>query len=131
MAVSPEGIIRYWPSITHEGSSAEINTDLQGQECDSFTDINPLGCVLATTTATIIMVQPQMNKGRYNIVCRPFKLSQGWLKGIGRLIPSLLFGSMQSCQVLETVIITIFQYYKNIVKNYFNIILTCTFYFRN
>ncbi|KAK6635816.1 hypothetical protein RUM44_001070 [Polyplax serrata] len=112
MAVSPEGIIRYWPSITHEGSSAEINTDLQGQECDSFTDINPLGCVLATTTATIIMVQPQMNKGRYNIVCRPFKLSQGWLKGIGRLIPSLLFGSMQSCQVLETKLVKI-----TVVKN--------------
>lgn len=76
---------------------------MQGQECDSLTDINPIGCVLATTTATVILVQPQMSSGRFSILFRPFKLSQGWLKGIGRLIPSLLFGSMQSCHIMETV----------------------------
>lgn len=59
--------------------------------------------MLATTTATVILVQPQMSGGRYSIACRPFKLSQSWLKGIGRLIPSLLFGSMQSCHIMETV----------------------------
>ncbi|MCL4143574.1 UNVERIFIED_CONTAM: hypothetical protein GTU68_053297 [Idotea baltica] len=29
IAVSPEGFVRYWPNITHEGSYYEISTDLQ------------------------------------------------------------------------------------------------------
>ncbi|KAG8228600.1 hypothetical protein J437_LFUL009305 [Ladona fulva] len=29
VAVTPEGIVRYWPSITHEGTSVEDNADLQ------------------------------------------------------------------------------------------------------
>lgn len=103
IAVSPEGIIRYWPNIGHEGSSVEVNADLQGQECDSLTDISPIGCILATTTATVVLVQPQMNSGRHSVVCRPLKLPQGWLGGISRLIPSIIFGSMQSSHILETV----------------------------
>lgn len=120
--MSPEGIIRYWPSITHEGSSVEVNADLQGQECDSLTNLNPIGCVLATTTATVILVQPQIKGGHYSIVCRPFKLSQGWLKGIGRLIPSLIFGS-QSSHVMETVSINVIYVLFPFFFNIFNIVL--------
>ena len=31
LAVSPEGVVRYWPSIVHEGSSTETSTELGGQ----------------------------------------------------------------------------------------------------
>ncbi|KAL0269100.1 UNVERIFIED_CONTAM: hypothetical protein PYX00_006935 [Menopon gallinae] len=107
IAVSPEGLIRYWPSITHEGSSIEMNADLQGQECDSLTDISPLGCILATTTATVVLVQPQMTGGRHSIACRPLKLPHGWLGGISKLIPSLIFGSLQSSHIMETKLVKV------------------------
>ena len=31
LAVSPEGVVRYWPSIAQEGTSTEISTELGGQ----------------------------------------------------------------------------------------------------
>lgn len=38
IAVSPEGLVRYWPSIAHEGSYLETSAELHGQECFSLTD---------------------------------------------------------------------------------------------
>lgn len=35
IAVSPEGIVRYWPNIAYEGSSTEISAELRGDECAS------------------------------------------------------------------------------------------------
>lgn len=103
IAVSPEGTLRYWPSIAHEGTSVEDNADLQGQECDSLTDIAPVGCILATTTSTIVLVQPQITGGRHSIACRTLKAPQGWLGGIGRRMSSLIFGGLPTSQVMETV----------------------------
>lgn len=103
IAVSPEGTVRYWPSIAHEGTSVEDSADLQGQECDSLTDIAPLGCILATTTSTIVLVQPQITGGRHSVACRMLKTPQGWLGGIGRRMSSLIFGGLPTSQVMETV----------------------------
>ncbi|CAL4189009.1 unnamed protein product, partial [Meganyctiphanes norvegica] len=59
IAVSPEGFVRYWPSIAHEGSYHEISTELQGQECESLIFLGAsLGCLLATTTSTTLLIQP-------------------------------------------------------------------------
>lgn len=33
VAVSPEGIVRYWANIAYEGSSMEISAELRGEEC--------------------------------------------------------------------------------------------------
>lgn len=33
IAVSPEGVVRYWPNIAYEGSSTEISAELRGDEC--------------------------------------------------------------------------------------------------
>lgn len=60
IAVSPEGTVRFWPSVAHEGTSVENSTDLQGQECDSLTSIASLGCILATTTSTVVHLQPEV-----------------------------------------------------------------------
>ena len=106
IAVSPEGTVRYWPSIAHEGTSVEDNADLQGQECDSLTNIAPIGCVLATTTSTILLVQPHITGGRHSIVCHTLKTPQGWLGGIGRRVSSLIFGGLPTAQVMETVSMT-------------------------
>ncbi len=56
IAVSPEGIVRYWPSLAHESSWVEVSAELQGQECCSLTDVHPVGSVLATTTSTVGLV---------------------------------------------------------------------------
>ncbi|XP_069672597.1 nuclear pore complex protein Nup133 isoform X3 [Periplaneta americana] len=107
IAVSPEGTVRYWPSIAHEGTSVEDNADLQGQECDSLTNIAPIGCILATTTSTIVLVQPQITGGRHSISCRTLKTPQGWLGGIGRRMSSLIFGGLPTSQVMETKLVKV------------------------
>ena len=33
LAASPEGAVRYWPSVWHEGVFVEISTELRGEEC--------------------------------------------------------------------------------------------------
>lgn len=103
IAASPEGLVRYWPSIAHEGSSVEVNADLQGQECDSLTDLGPLGVILATTTASVVLLSPQTSGGRPSLTVKPLRPPQGWLGGITRLIPSLIFGSLQASHGMETV----------------------------
>ncbi|KAJ9592509.1 hypothetical protein L9F63_015826, partial [Diploptera punctata] len=107
IAVSPEGTVRYWPSIAHEGTSVEDNADLQGQECDSLTNIAPIGCILATTTSTILLLQPQIIAGRHSIACHTLKTPQGWLGGIGRRVSSLIFGGLPTAQVTETKLVKV------------------------
>ena len=48
--------MRYWPSIAQEGSSTEISAELNGQECCSLTEVPGVGCLLATTTATLLLI---------------------------------------------------------------------------
>ena len=94
IAVSPEGLIRYWPSIAHAGSSYEINSDLQGQECYSLCNVQPLGSILSTTTSTIVLIYHGSSTGQHAIGCRILKPPQGLLGGIGRRVSSLLWGGM-------------------------------------
>ncbi|KAK9884080.1 hypothetical protein WA026_005018 [Henosepilachna vigintioctopunctata] len=102
LAVSPEGLIRYWPAVSHEDDSIEQTIDLQGQECDSLTDIEGLGCILATTTCSIVLVQPQVVGGRHILTCHPLKTPSGWLGGISKRMSSLIFGPISSEQSAET-----------------------------
>lgn len=37
MAVSPEGMVRYWPSLIHGSSSIDMDADLIGSQCHSLT----------------------------------------------------------------------------------------------
>ncbi|XP_008544817.1 nuclear pore complex protein Nup133 [Microplitis demolitor] len=102
MAVSPEGIVRYWPSIAHEESSIEISAELAGQEVDCLTHIPGHGCILATTTCTVALLQPLFTAGRNNITCRVLRTSPGWLGGIGRRMSSLIFGTIPQSPMTET-----------------------------
>ena len=36
VAASPEGALRYWPNVVHQGSLAEVRADLGGDECTSL-----------------------------------------------------------------------------------------------
>ena len=91
LAVSPEGVVRYWPSIAQEGTSTEISADLAGQECFNLIDINPVGSLLSTTTASLVLITPHPQQG---VSCRRLAAPSGLLGGIGRRMSSLLWGSM-------------------------------------
>lgn len=97
-------MIRYWPSILHPGASVEQSADLQGQECYSLNNIAPSGCILSTTTSSIVLVEPLIQGGRHTLSCRPLRPPHGWLGGIGRRVSSLIFGSLPTAQLTEMVI---------------------------
>ncbi|CAB3374512.1 Hypothetical predicted protein [Cloeon dipterum] len=102
IAVTPEGAVRYWASVAHEGSWIEENADLLGQECESLSGITAVGCVLATTTSTLCLLSPVTINGRQSIACRTLRSSQGWLGGISRRMSSIIWGSMPAAQTSET-----------------------------
>lgn len=73
LAVSPEGVVRYWPSIAQEGTSSEISAELSGQECFKVTDIHPVGSLLSTTTATLVLI----HHTQHGIACRRLAAPSG------------------------------------------------------
>ncbi|XP_050469604.1 nuclear pore complex protein Nup133 [Bombus huntii] len=107
MAVSPEGIVRFWVSVAHEGSSVETSAELAGQEVDCLTYIPGHGCILATTTCTVALLQPQFVGGKNSINCQVLRTSQGWLGGIGRRMTSLIFGAIPQSPVTETKLVKV------------------------
>ncbi|KAH7942252.1 hypothetical protein HPB49_022305 [Dermacentor silvarum] len=96
LAVAPAGILRYWPNIAHEGSSTDALADLQGEECYSLTNTQPIGCILATTTSSLMLVTPSVVDGQTALLIKPLKAPQGLLAGIGRRVSSFIFGAMPS-----------------------------------
>ena len=82
--------------LAHSGSSYEVNSDLQGQECYSLCDIQPLGSILTTTTSTVVLVYHGENGGHHGIACRTLKPPQGLLGGIGRRVSSFIWGGTPS-----------------------------------
>jgi nuclear pore complex protein Nup133 len=107
ISVSPEGVVRYWPAIVHEGVSVEQHVSLQGQECDSLTDVEGLGCILATTTCTVLLIQPQLIGGRHTLKCKTLKIPIGWLGGISKRMSSLIFGPIASEHTVESGIVRV------------------------
>lgn len=94
IAVSPEGVVRYWPNIAYEASTAEISAELKGEECASVTNFQPYGCLLATTTSSLLLLVP--SPGQNAISCTALKFAQGMFSGIGRRMSSFIFGATQA-----------------------------------
>ncbi|XP_015437320.1 PREDICTED: nuclear pore complex protein Nup133 [Dufourea novaeangliae] len=107
MAVSPEGIVRYWASVAHEESSVETSAELAGQEVNCLTYVPGHGCILATTTCTVALLQPQFANGKNSILCQVLRSSQGWLGGIGRRMTSLIFGAIPQSPVVESKLVKV------------------------
>ncbi|XP_059142575.1 nuclear pore complex protein Nup133-like isoform X2 [Physella acuta] len=93
VAVSPEGVVRYWPNIAFESSTAEISAELRGEECAKVINFQPHGCLLATTTSSLLLLVP--SPGQAIIHCKPLKASQGLFSGISRRMSSFIFGASQ------------------------------------
>ncbi|GFS19168.1 nuclear pore complex protein Nup133-like [Elysia marginata] len=96
VAVSPEGVVRYWPNIAFEASTAEISAELQGEECARVINFQPYGCLLATTTSSLLLLEPVL--GQASIQCKALKSSQGIFSGISRRMSSFIFGA----SIIET-----------------------------
>ena len=92
LAVSPEGVVRFWPSIAQEGTSTEISAELGGQECFRVTDIQPVGVLVSTTTASLVIIH--LTSGTQGIACRRLAAPAGLLGGLGRRVSSLLWGAL-------------------------------------
>ncbi|EZA47610.1 hypothetical protein DMN91_012410 [Ooceraea biroi] len=107
MAVSPEGVVRFWASVAHEGSSVETSAELAGQEVDCLIHVPGHGCILATTTCTVALLQPQFSNGKNNITCQVLRTSPGWFGGIGRRMTSLIFGAIPQSPVAETKLVKV------------------------
>jgi len=61
----------------------------------------PLGFLVATTTASVLLLKKLLTEDRSTIQCRSFKAPQGLLGSIGRRMSSLIFGSIPA-QSVET-----------------------------
>jgi len=111
LAVSPEGTIRFWPKIANNNNNIElIATDLQGQECNSLVNIKPFGCILSTTTNTLMQVNINYGGTSLNdsnmITCRLLKMQQGVFAGFKKF-SSFIFGGTPNSQYFDS---------KNLVK---------------
>ncbi|XP_006811533.1 nuclear pore complex protein Nup133-like [Saccoglossus kowalevskii] len=92
MAVSPDGIIRYWPSLTNEGAFVETSADLNGEECFCLTAVQPYGYILATTTNQLLILSPASSGMQNTVSCR--QLSPN--KGMFSRMSSFIFGSQRT-----------------------------------
>ncbi|XP_036386531.1 nuclear pore complex protein Nup133 [Megalops cyprinoides] len=86
MAVSPEGTVRYWPSLAHEGTYTETEADLGENLCNFLTAVKGNSFVLSSYKNQLLRVGPD-SSGR--LQQRPLQQGQGVLSGIGRRVSSL------------------------------------------
>lgn len=94
MAVTPEGFVRYWPSLTHESNTVDVDTDLIGSKCHSLTAFQPFGCILLTTTNELLLLTGLQK----TVKCQNLNASSGVFTDLGRRMTSLIFGSQPASQ---------------------------------
>lgn len=90
VAVSPEGILRFWPNVAYESHSNEtaLSEHLQGQECCSLVPLHSSSCLLATTSGSLVYISIARNTP----IFRTLKTPQGVLTGFSRKFSSFIFG---------------------------------------
>jgi len=73
----------------------------QGQECDSLSSIWPTGCILATTSATVLLIKP-IPGSKPSLSCSSLShAASGWLGGLTKKMSFLM--PMGGGSALETV----------------------------
>ncbi|XP_047994365.1 nuclear pore complex protein Nup133 [Leguminivora glycinivorella] len=93
IGVSPEGVVRYWPSVGQE-LYVDTSCELAGQECSRLVASESASgtLLLATTSCSLLQLKPEPE--RPGVTCRQLRPPSGWLGGIGRRVSLLFFGSM-------------------------------------
>lgn len=93
IAVSPEGLIRFWKDVYDEVEFIEHNTELMGKECELLFQVDHSRFILLTTTADLVMVTINMDNVRPQISSKILTESTGWLGNISINLSSFVFGS--------------------------------------
>ncbi|XP_050536732.1 nuclear pore complex protein Nup133 [Daktulosphaira vitifoliae] len=93
IAVSPEGLVRFWRDVYDEVIYSEHNTELMGKECEFLYQVDSSRFILLTTTADLVMVTVNMDTIRPQISSKILTESTGWLGNISMNLSSLVFGS--------------------------------------
>ncbi|KAL4597488.1 hypothetical protein GN956_G26004 [Arapaima gigas] len=88
MAVSPEGTVRYWPSLAHETVYTECVADLGGNLCNFLTPVKGNSFVLSSCKSQLVRLGVD-SSGK--LQQRLLQQGHGVLSGIGRRV-STLFG---------------------------------------
>ncbi|XP_071497608.1 nuclear pore complex protein Nup133-like [Diadema antillarum] len=91
LAVSPEGVIRYWPTAHHEIAYSERSLELAGQECFSLTAFGKHRCVLATTTNQLMLLSVSPSTMQSQVEVHTLKTNQGLFVRMS----SFLFGGQK------------------------------------
>ncbi|KAK3749506.1 hypothetical protein QZH41_013474 [Actinostola sp. cb2023] len=95
MIVSPEGIVRYWPSLTHDSNCIEMSIDLAGHPSHSLTVFQfdqVCGSILLTSANELMMLIPSQK----SILVHSLKASGGMFSTLGRRMTSFIFGAQQT-----------------------------------
>lgn len=102
LAVTPEGLIRYWSNISQENNMIDsaIPLDLQGQECCTLIDIAPFGYILGTTTSSLVHIYLD-SAFQDPVVRRILRTPQSLLSGISRRVSSIIFGALPTAHSTE------------------------------
>lgn len=96
MAVSPEGIVRYWSNIAYESSFVESYVgDLQGQECAVLLQLSQREALLATTTNTLVLITILHSS---ELSFRTLRIPQGVLSGLSKRLHSFFSGGITSAE---------------------------------
>ncbi|XP_063957430.1 nuclear pore complex protein Nup133-like [Lytechinus pictus] len=91
LAVSPEGVVRYWPTAHREIAYSERSLELAGQECFSLTAFGKHQCILATTTNQLMMISVSPSTMQSQVEVHTLKSSQGMIARVS----SFLFGAQK------------------------------------
>ncbi|XP_062404993.1 nuclear pore complex protein Nup133 [Sardina pilchardus] len=90
LAVSPEGTIRFWASLAHEGSYVEMTADLGGHLSNFVTAVKGNSYIVSSYKGQLLRVAMDVSG---KLQQRPLQQGQGVLSGIGRRVSSL-FGML-------------------------------------
>ncbi|KAM9454415.1 nuclear pore complex protein Nup133 [Clarias gariepinus] len=86
LAVSPDGLARFWPSLAHEGTYTETQADLGGHLCNYVTAVRGSSFIVSSDRGQLLRVGADASGRLYQ---RPVQQGQGVLSGIGRRVSSL------------------------------------------
>ncbi|XP_066515739.1 nuclear pore complex protein Nup133 [Hoplias malabaricus] len=86
LAVSPEGLARFWPSLAHEGTYTETPAELGGHLCNYVTATRSGSFIVSSERGHLLRVCAD---GAGKLFQRPLQQGLGMLSGIGRRVSSL------------------------------------------
>ncbi|EDV29152.1 uncharacterized protein TRIADDRAFT_52740 [Trichoplax adhaerens] len=101
VAVSPDGIVRYWPNFMQQATYFEMKiVEIGENDCCFMTVINPFGCILSTKSSKLFLLQPSSVGMKLNVTYQELRKSVGLFAGIGRRISSFFTSSDDSVSLI-------------------------------